>query len=79
MFNAYREPLSFELLFPGAGSRPWRRWLDTFLEAPNDICAFTAAPSLEGFSYLVKPRSIVALARVAEDTADTASSQTARK
>jgi hypothetical protein len=60
MFNAYWEPLSFELpLFPGAGSRPWRRWLDTFLEAPNDICAFTDAPSLEGFSYLMNPRSIV--------------------
>jgi isoamylase len=79
MFNAYWEPLSFELpLFPGAESRPWRRWLDTFLDAPNDICAFTDAPSLEGFSYLVNPRSIVALVRVAEGTADGASSQTAR-
>jgi isoamylase len=67
MLNAYWEPLRFELPpMPEAGLRPWRRWLDTFLESPDDICLFSDAPPVAGSSYLVHPRSIVALARVAE-------------
>lgn len=41
-------------------------WLDTFLEPPDDICLFSDAPPVAGSSYLVHPRSIVALVRVAE-------------
>jgi isoamylase len=66
MLNAYWEPLRFEL--PPVSEdelRPWRRWLDTFLEPPDDICLFSDAPPLAGSSYLVHPRSIVALVRVA--------------
>jgi isoamylase len=45
MLNAYWEPLRFELPpLPENESRPWRRWLDTFLEAPDDICIFSDAP-----------------------------------
>jgi len=67
MLNAYWEPLRFELPFVLEDeSRPWRRWLDTFLEAPDDICTFSKAPPVAGSSYLVNPRSIVALARIAE-------------
>jgi glycogen operon protein len=66
MLNAYWEPLRFELPpVPEAGLRPWRRWLDTFLESPDDVCLFSNAPPVAGSSYLVHPRSIVALARVA--------------
>jgi isoamylase len=66
MLNAYWEPLRFELpSFPEPGWRPWRRWLDTFLEPPVDICLFSEAPPVAGTSYLVHPRSIVALVRVA--------------
>ena len=66
MLNAYWEPLRFEL--PPVSEdelRPWRRWLDTFLEPPDDICLFSDAPPVAGSSYLVHPRSIVALVRVA--------------
>jgi len=67
MLNAYWEPLQFELpLVPEDEARPWRRWLDTFLEPPDDICTFSNAPPVTGSSYLVNPRSIVALARIAE-------------
>jgi isoamylase len=64
MLNAYWEPLRFALpLVPEDKSRPWRRWLDTFLEPPDDICVFSNALPVAGSSYLVNPRSIVALAK----------------
>jgi len=66
MLNAYWEPLRFELPpVPVPSLRPWRRWLDTFLEPPDDICLFSDAPPVAGSCYLVHPRSIIALARVA--------------
>ena len=66
MLNAYWEPLRFELpLVSEDELRPWRRWLDTFLEPPDDICLFSDAPPVASSSYLVHPRSIVALVRVA--------------
>jgi glycogen operon protein len=65
--NAYWEPLRFELPpFPKDGLGPWRRWLDTFLESPDDICPISNAPLVAGSTYLVNPRSVVALARIAE-------------
>jgi glycogen operon protein len=67
VLNAYWEPLRFELPpVPEAGSGRWRRWLDTFLEAPHDICPISNAVLVAGSSYLVNPRSIVALACIAE-------------
>jgi isoamylase len=67
MLNAYWEPLRFELPpVPEDKPRPWRRWLNTFLEPPDDICALADAPQVGDLSYLVNPRSIVALARMAE-------------
>jgi len=68
VLNAYWEPLRFELSppVPEAGLGGWRRWLDTFLEAPDDICPISNAPLVAGSSYLVNPRSIVALARIVE-------------
>ena len=66
MLNAYWEPLRFELpRISEDESPPWRRWLDTFLEPPDDVCQFSNAPRVAGSSYLVYPRSIVALVRVA--------------
>jgi pullulanase/glycogen debranching enzyme len=65
--NAYWEPLRFELPpIPEDGLGPWRRWLDTFLESPDDICPISNAPLVAGLTYLVNPRSVVALARIAE-------------
>jgi len=67
ILNAYWEPLRFELPpVAEAGPGGWRRWLDTFLEAPYDICPISNGPLVAGSSYLANPRSIVALARIAE-------------
>ncbi|HTD15592.1 MAG TPA: glycogen debranching protein GlgX [Chthoniobacterales bacterium] len=67
MLNAYWEALTFELPpIPEADSRPWRRWLDTFLEAPDDVCEISAAPPVADSSYLVNARSIAGLARIVE-------------
>jgi len=67
VLNAYWEPLRFDLPpIPEDGLGPWRHWLDTFLEAPSDICPVPNAPPVAGSSYLVNPRSIVALARIAK-------------
>jgi glycogen operon protein len=65
ILNAYWEPLRFELPRVYENElRPWRRWLDTFREPPDDICLFSNAPPIAGSAYLVQPRSIVALMRV---------------
>jgi isoamylase len=60
--NAYWEPLDFEL--PPAhnsGRDPWRRWIDTNLDSPQDIVSWQAAPSVPGYTYRVGPRSVVVL------------------
>ena len=69
MFNAYWEALQFQLPPVAEGpDRRWRRWLDTFLESPQDICSETRAPVIADLTYLVQPRSVVALwALVAEE------------
>ncbi len=61
MFNAYWEPLSFELppLTPGV-HECWRRWIDTSRDAPEDI-ADDFGPSVEGPAYAVQARSLVVL------------------
>jgi glycogen operon protein len=61
MLNAYWEPLTFAL--PSVPDRvpPWRRWIDTALDAPNDICALeTSSPVIQS-TYTVRPRSSVLL------------------
>jgi glycogen operon protein len=62
MLNAYWEALEFEL--PAAGADPgsrWRRWIDTALEMPNDIVAWSAAPPVAGPTYRLEPRSVAVL------------------
>jgi len=60
MFNAYWEPLDFELPpVRGAGADPWRRWIDTSLESPNDIAEWQIAPPVPGYTYRAGPRSVV--------------------
>ena len=62
MFNAYWEPLDFELPPGGtAGGTPWRRWIDTGLETPQDIVPWAAAPPVSGQLYHVEARSVVVL------------------
>jgi len=63
IFNAYWEPLEFELppIVDSAQDR-WRRWIDTSLDSPHDIIeceeeAFT----IGGCTYRTEPRSVVML------------------
>jgi glycogen operon protein len=59
IFNAYWEPLEFEL--PDGNGGPWKRWIDTALDAPNDIVPWWDSPTVPGFKYVAGPRSVVAL------------------
>jgi isoamylase len=60
--NAYWEPLDFELPPVNNGCRdPWRRWIDTYLDSPQDIVSWQTAPSVPGYTYRVGPRSMVVL------------------
>jgi hypothetical protein len=40
-------------------NRGWRRWIDTFLPSPDDICDWEDAPILSQSRYVVEPRSLV--------------------
>ena len=69
MFNAYWEPLTFELASPMRGEHErWRRWIDTSREAPDDIHDELLAPLVEGPSYTVQARSLVVLFALGSDT-----------
>lgn len=59
MFNAYHQPLTFQL--PPQPGGPWRRWLDTSLESPADIAAPGQAPEVAGSSYCVAEHSVAVL------------------
>ena len=62
ILNAYWEPLEFELPPPPDGCpRPWRRWIDTFLDSPDDIVEWEGAPAVPGHRYRAEPRSVVVL------------------
>jgi isoamylase len=62
IFNAYREPLDFELPPAVTGDRhSWRRWIDTFQEAPDDIVPWQEAPTIPGCAYRAGPRSVIVL------------------
>jgi glycogen operon protein len=60
MINAYWEPLAFEVPLTGEEGR-WRRWIDTSLTSPDDICEANEAPLVTTPMYLVQPRSIACL------------------
>jgi isoamylase len=60
IFNAFWEPLDFEL--PPRGDRgPWRRWIDTALPSPEDIVDWKSAPVVADGSYRANSRSVVML------------------
>jgi isoamylase len=67
IFNAYWEPLAFEL--PWVAAEPgqaWRCCMDTALASPNDINPWSAAPVVKQTTYVAQPRSVVILARALE-------------
>ena len=62
ILNAYWEPLDFELPpVDGGGEGPWRRWIDTTLDSPEDIVDWQTAVGVPGFTYRAGPRSVVML------------------
>jgi isoamylase len=62
MFNAYWEPLTFELPRVGPdGGDAWRRWIDTARDTPDDIADTLRAPAIDGSSYTVQARSLAVL------------------
>ncbi len=58
--SAHWESLEFELPLLVNGHR-WRRWIDTNLPFPEDICDWDAAKPIPGSTYLAGPRSVVVL------------------
>jgi glycogen operon protein len=67
MLNAYWEPLTFDLPANGKQTnRRWRRWIDTSLQSPNDICAWETASVVSEPTYTVPPRSLAVLVEQAE-------------
>jgi len=62
IFNAYWEPLDFELPpVAGEGENPWRRWIDTALPSPYDIVPWKEALPVLRSSYRAESRSVVVL------------------
>jgi isoamylase len=63
IFNAYWEPLTFQLPpVPPEGREKWRRCIDTALQTPDDICPWQDAPIVSKAKYEVQARSVVLLA-----------------
>ena len=65
IFNAYWDALDFEL--PTTKS-PWKRWIDTSLESPNDICPWNEAPTVDGHRHRAGARSVAVLFTDSERT-----------
>jgi glycogen operon protein len=43
------------------GGKPWRRWIDTALDPPHEICEWNAEPVVPEGLYRVGARSVVVL------------------
>jgi glycogen operon protein len=61
IFNAYWEPLNFELPILSDGNDNWRRWIDTALDPPHDIYEWNEEQPILGTRYNAGPRSVVVL------------------
>ena len=61
IFNAYWEPLEFELPPLRDGTENWWRWIDTALDPPHEICGWNAEKPVLGTTYRAGARSVVVL------------------
>jgi isoamylase len=61
ILNAYWEPLEFELPQSADEWNPWQRWIDTQLDAPEDIIDWSMSPKIHNGIYNVGSRSVVVL------------------
>ncbi len=61
MINAFTEALDFEIPpLAGIGSS-WKRWMDTSLPSPDDICLMADARVVNGATYKVNAHTMVVL------------------
>jgi len=60
ILNSGPDDLDFELPEP-ARNAPWRRWIDTALESPDDIGDWRSATPIRGRTYRARASSVVAL------------------
>ena len=61
ILNAYWESLEFELPVLPSNEQHWRRWIDTALEPPEDVCRWTEATPIYESKYAAAPNSVVVL------------------
>jgi isoamylase len=61
IFNAYWEPLNYELPVLGNGSETWWRWIDTALDPPQEICEWNGGTPVHDSTYRAGARSVVVL------------------
>ena len=61
IFNAYWEPLEFELPTLTGGLQNWWRWIDTALDPPHEICEWNRETRVPDSIYRVGARSVVVL------------------
>ncbi len=59
--NAYWQSLEFELPPLPGSSLGWVRMIDTSLQAPKDIAGVENGSKVTGYSYVVKPHSVIML------------------
>ncbi|HRI62132.1 MAG TPA: glycogen debranching protein GlgX, partial [Saprospiraceae bacterium] len=57
IFNAYSGPLEFDI--PAMNGANWKRWIDTALPSPDDICTWADATDYTGNTYRVQAYSVV--------------------
>jgi glycogen operon protein len=57
--NAYWEALDFELPQIGRPGTPWRLWINTGLDSPQDIVHWEAAPQVPSSTMRAEPRSVI--------------------
>ena len=61
ILNGYWEALDFELPPVVNGNQNWRRWIDTALEPPHDICEWASAVPIPNRTYRAEAKSVVVL------------------
>jgi glycogen operon protein len=61
IFNAYWEPLDFELPVLGHECGPWLRWIDSSLKSPRDIADWDQEDVVSEQVYRAAPHSLVVL------------------
>ncbi|WP_347353512.1 isoamylase [Intrasporangium sp.] len=61
ILNMWTEPLDFELPVLAGAAGPWRRFVDTSLDAPDDLREPEDAPVVEGATYRAAAHAVVLL------------------